>query len=120
MRDTDQKVRADLFFEVVDPQHHGIAKFAKLHGWTVQRVSNWRRRGIPYAALPQVAAWMGISVEDYLAKMQDTLTFHAREDRATYNATRLWRDYQTLDDTSRQIVDDIFERARRKKTQAVE
>lgn len=44
-----------------------LAAFAEKIKSSVQRVSNWRDRGVPKAAVMEVAAALGMSAEDYYA-----------------------------------------------------
>lgn len=79
------------------------SKFARDLGISEQRLTNWKRRGLPPAALPGVAAALGLTVEAYLKEaghdlhvarspVADYLTDDERELLDLYRAaTGRWR-----------------------------
>lgn len=56
---------APLFRRLGD-QSGAVAKFARQYGISQQRITNWRKRGLPAAELPAICAALGVSVEQYL------------------------------------------------------
>jgi hypothetical protein len=66
MPEDKKRIPAKLLFERLQDRGTSAA-FAKALEMSPQRLSNWKTRGIPASELPQVAAALGISVEEYLA-----------------------------------------------------
>lgn len=55
-----------LFARLAKPGQ--AAKFARDIGLSHQRLTNWRRRGVPAAELPSITAALGMTVEQYLTE----------------------------------------------------
>lgn len=65
--DTDKdRIPSGPLFERLKDKGTASA-FARALQISPQRLSNWRKRGVPAALLPQVAAAIGASAEEYLA-----------------------------------------------------
>lgn len=60
------KIPALPLFNRIGRTKGGAAGFAKKIDLSEQRLSNWKRRGIPARELPRVTAALGINVETYL------------------------------------------------------
>lgn len=66
--------KAQLFpsgplFQRLDAKGPGArASFARAMNVSQPRLTNWRKRGVPAAELPRVAAGLGMTVEQYLAE----------------------------------------------------
>lgn len=64
--DKKPPIPAAPLFSRLGEKAGAAAKFARDLGISEQRLTNWKRRGIPPGSLPTVAAHIGVSVESYL------------------------------------------------------
>lgn len=55
-------------------------------GYTDGRITNWKGRGIPRAEVAEVARFMGLTYEQYLAKAGHPTTPAVQQPSATYSA----------------------------------
>lgn len=61
-------IPADPLFSRLVRRPGGIAQFARDLNVSTQRVTNWRKRGIPAGVLPQVAGVLKMTVDEYLTQ----------------------------------------------------
>lgn len=82
--DNSKKISSAPLFTRIGDSFGAAAKFALGSGISHQRLTNWKRRGIPSAELPAVAAALGISVEQYLKETGQTTPQVARQVTGSY------------------------------------
>lgn len=61
-------IPADPLFSRLVRRPGGIAQFARDLNVSTQRVTNWRKRGIPAGVLPQVASTLKMTIDEYLTQ----------------------------------------------------
>jgi|CXWL01.1.fsa_nt_gi hypothetical protein len=82
--DNTRKISSEPLFTRIGDSFGAAAKFALGSGISHQRLTNWKRRGIPAAELPAVAAALGISVEQYLKETGQATSHVARQVTGSY------------------------------------
>lgn len=90
----EKKISPDPLFRRLG--QGGAAAFAASLNVSEQRVSNWKRRGVPSRELPRIAREIGITVEDYLREAGQAPSHTVEQPKATYlddEAQALLSDY---------------------------
>lgn len=94
-----QTVPAGPLFKRIEAKRGGKAAFAKQLDIDHGRLSNWKKRGIPWAQVTRVAAAIGMAREEYLAEAGLSQKI-ARQPRGQYTieASTLLEDFNALPD----------------------
>lgn len=66
MGEAERRISARPLFAKLDKEKGAAAALAEKLNISHGRLANWRKRGVPAAMLPHVAAYLGLSTDDYL------------------------------------------------------